>query len=363
MSNDRSSVVLCQTAIGDYRQAFLDVVRARLGSRFLAWAGSRYFEPTTETRVELGDSLRPLGNHFIAGRRLLWQSGAWTAARDAGVAVLEFNPRILSVWPLLAWRRLRHRPTLLWGHAWSRSGRSSRSEPVRRLMRRLADGVIVYTQTQQRELSECHPRERVFVAPNALYPAAFMWPAEPSSAPDSFLYVGRLVPSKKANVLLEAFLRVHQDLPPGIRLVIVGDGPLFDSLRARAAEVPQAAVELLGHINDVEILRKLYRHAIAAVSPGFVGLSITQSLGFGVPMLIARDEPHAPEIEAAREGWNAVIYSPSSAEALAQVLLRTAIDGCQRWPTRGEISAVCRDSYSAEAMADGFLHAIEAVAR
>jgi glycosyltransferase involved in cell wall biosynthesis len=228
-------------------------------------------------------------------------------------------------------------------------------------MRRLADGVIVYTQTQKRELVEGHPRERVFVAPNALYPAVLMRPADPDPAPDSFLYVGRLVPSKKADVLLEAFLRVHQDLPSATRLVVVGDGPLLDQMRARAAGVPQAAVELLGHITDAGTLHNLYRHAIAAVSPGYVGLSITQSLGFGVPMLIARDEPHAPEIEAAREGWNAVIYAPSTSEALAEVLLQAAREGCQHWPTRSEISAACRDTYSAEAMADGFLGAIEAV--
>lgn len=354
--------MLCQTTIGDYRQAFLDVVVARLGPRFLAFAGSRHFDPTIATQVELGDSLRPLDNYFVLGRRFLWQSGAWTAAQGAGVAVLEFNARILSVWLLLVWRRLRNRPTLLWGHVWSRSGRSSRSKPLRRLMQRLASGVIVYTQTQGLELSEGHSHERVFVAPNALYPAALMCPAEPSSTPDSFLYVGRLVPSKKPDVLLEAFLRVHQDLPPGVRLVIVGDGPLFDSMRARAAECPGAAVEMLGHIKDVEALRHLYRHAIATVSPGYVGLSITQSLGFGVPMLIARDEPHAPEIEAARDGWNSVLYAPSSAEALAVMLLQTARSGSEVWPTRGEISASCRDGYSAEAMADGFLQAVEAVA-
>ena len=230
-------------------------------------------------------------------------------------------------------------------------------------MRRLADGVIVYTQAQQRELCECYPPERVFLAPNALYPAALMRPAEPTSDPDSFIYVGRLVPSKKADVLLEAFLRVHQELPFGIRLVIVGDGPMLNSMRSRAAEVPGAAVEMLGHIADAETLRELYRRAIAAVSPGYVGLSITQSLGFGVPMLIARYEPHAPEIEAARDGWNAVMYAPSTVEVLASVLLQAASDGRQRWPSRIEISAACRKSYSAEAMAEGFLHAIETVAR
>ena len=356
-------IVLVQTAVGDYRQAFLDVVLSRLGAQFRVYAGAEYFEPSTKTRVSIGNALRPLRNRFLFGRRLLWQSGSLAAARGADVAILEFNPRILSVWLLLILRRLRNRPTLLWGHAWSRSGRSSRSEPVRRAMRRLANGAIVYTRTQQRELSEVDSPDRVFVAPNALYPAELMQPAEPTSPPDSFLYVGRLVPAKKPDVLLEAFLRVHEELPAGTRLVIVGGGPLLASMRARAAEAPEAHVEFQGHTTDVDVLRHLYERAIVAVSPGFVGLSITQSLGFGVPMLISRDEPHCPEIEAARHGWNALAYSPSSPESLARILLQTALEGGSAWASRSEISADCRDRYSAETMAAGFLEAIEVVGR
>jgi glycosyltransferase involved in cell wall biosynthesis len=230
-------------------------------------------------------------------------------------------------------------------------------------MRRLASGVIVYTGTQLRELCDDDSPTRVFVAPNALYRANVMQPLEPLSEPDSFLYVGRLVAAKKPDVLLEAFLRVHRQLPQGMRLVIVGNGPLLDQMRARASEEADADVEFRGHVANVEDLRQIYGRAIAAVSPGFVGLSCTQSLGFGVPMLIAHDEPHSPEIEAARDGWNALIYAPSSAESLARVLQDVANAGMGAWPARSEIAAACRESYSAEAMADGFLAAIEAVAR
>jgi glycosyltransferase involved in cell wall biosynthesis len=344
-------IVLCQTAVPDYRQAFLEVLLSRLGPQFRVYAGEEYFDRSTKTRIRIGDALSPLRNRFLFGRRLLWQSGSLAAARGANVAILEFNPRILSVWLLLIWRSLRNRPTLLWGHAWSRSGRASRTEPVRRAMRRLAKGVIVYTRTQQRELSECDTPGRVFVAPNALYLAEFIQPAEPPSPPDSILYVGRLVPAKKPEVLLEAFLRIHQELPTGTRLVIVGQGPLLSPMRDRASEVPEARVEFLGHVSDVDALRRLYGRAIVAVSPGFVGLSITQSLGFGVPMLISRDEPHAPEIEAARHGWNAFMYAPSSPESLARALLQTALNGGWGWASRADISADCRNRYSAEALA------------
>jgi hypothetical protein len=80
-------------------------------------------------------------------------------------------------------------------------------------------------------------------------------------------------------------------------------------------------------------------------------------------MLVSRDEPHGPEIEAAQHGWNAFIYAPSSPESLGWILLQTAVDGGWRRATPAEISADCRDRYSAEAMVDGFVQAIQAVGR
>lgn len=48
-----------------------------------------------------------------------------------------------------------------------------------------------------------------------------------------------------------------------------------------------------------EDIYDVYANALVSVSPGYVGLSLTQSLSFGVPMLIAIDEAHVPEIDAA----------------------------------------------------------------
>ena len=232
-------------------------------------------------------------------------------------------------------------------------------------MRRLSDGVVLYTYSQAREMAEHDAATRTFVAPNAIYRAGEMIAAVPASPPNSFIYVGRLVPAKKPDVLLDAFIDAHQELPSSTRLVVVGDGPMMASLRGVAARSPVAdRVEFLGHVSDHAILQKLYATAIASVSPGYVGLSLTQSLGFGVPMMIARDEPHAPEIEAARDGWNSFIYSPSTSESLARALIATAgrrDDSVIRGVRRS--SRDCRERYSAEAMARGFVLAAEAVRR
>jgi len=356
----RLAVALIQASISDFRQAFLEILIERLGDDFDAYAGAVYFDGTTRTRVQIGSRLHSLGNHFLFGRRLLWQSGAVSAALRPDVVILEYNPRILSVWVSLLLRRIRRRRSLLWGHAWSRRGAGSWTNRVRSLMRWFADGLIVYTDEQARDIASNWPTRPLFVAPNSMYRRDQLQPVDGSGGND-FLYVGRLAASKRPILLLEAFGKAIDRLPADSRLVFVGEGPMDLELHELAATVPAGRVVFEGHVADPERLRAMYARSLMSVSPGPVGLSVTQSLGFGIPMIIARDEPHGPEVVAAVEGFNAEFFAPSTAEALADCLVEAASEP-GTWRARSAaISEACRTKYSAEAMADGFVTAIQAM--
>lgn len=86
---------------------------------------------------------------------------------------------------------------------------------------------------------------------------------------------------------------------------------------------------------------------------------MTQSLGFGVPMLYGSDQPHAPEVELAIDGENAVSVSSESVEEWSAEIRRVWAER-EVWSARREqISAGCRAKYSIETMARGFAAAIE----
>ena len=105
-------------------------------------------------------------------------------------------------------------------------------------------------------------------------------------------------------------------------------------------------------------LEHYYEYAVAALSPGCVGLSIVQAGAFGLPMLYASDEPHGPELEAAEEGFNALSVDSDDPSALARAMVGIAADA-QIWSQRrDEISRRVRERYSVEAMADGFVNAL-----
>jgi rhamnosyl/mannosyltransferase len=92
----------------------------------------------------------------------------------------------------------------------------------------------------------------------------------------TLLFVGRLVPYKGVDVLIDAMRGVEATA------LIVGDGPLRAELEARAASAGVAArVRLLGNLDDEEVVAQL--HACDA----FVLPSLTRQETFGVVQLEA----------------------------------------------------------------------------
>jgi glycosyltransferase involved in cell wall biosynthesis len=227
-------------------------------------------------------------------------------------------------------------------------------------MRRLTDALVVYTETEARELRARMPGAEITATPNALYSVNEIGPA-PGASPCTFVYVGRLVESKKPGLALDAFLRVRRDLPLDCTLVFIGDGPLRLQLQstARVARA-QDRVRFLGPCDatDTALLRSIYGESIASLSPGYVGLSIIQSLSFGIPMILARDEPHAPEIEAAVEGENAVIVESDSPDAFGRALVTVARERDSWLARRPAIARRCAERYAVELMAERLLASV-----
>ena len=72
-------------------------------------------------------------------------------------------------------------------------------------------------------------------------------------------------------------------------------------------------------------------------------------------MILAREEPHGPELEAASEPDNVRFFSRDSTAALAAVLVDTAADREYWRSRRDEISAPVADRYCVETMVESFM--------
>jgi glycosyltransferase involved in cell wall biosynthesis len=351
------SVVVVQTTVPSYRVPVVEALAARLDGRLLVLAGRDDFA----TGVRLAGphpNLVVVPNVYLAGRRLLWQRRCVWRALRAPVVVLDLNPRILSSWPILVLRKLAGRRTVLWGHAWPRRGPDARSDAVRGAMRRLASGIAVYTETEARALQRRHPRVPVVAAPNGLYRGEAAGAARDDVPPTDIVFVGRLTPAKKPELFLRSFAAALPALPPDVRCVFVGEGTLRSPLEDEARRLPSERVAFLGEITDFERLKAIYATAIASVSPGYVGLSLIQSLWFGVPAVIARDEPHSPEIEAAVENETCVLFDSDSVEAMRDALVSVVTQRAAWLERRDALAEATARRYSVDALVDGLLSAV-----
>lgn len=352
-------ICLQQPIITDYRMGLFLLLKQEWGEDFQIYAGDADFGGSPVSTAAAWEHFQHVDNIYLLGGRFLWQKGCFRSLLSAEVAILNGNLRMLSNNLLLLLRKCLGRRTVLWGHA---EGQNALAAALRGCYLRFCDGFIAYTESQAMMLRKRYPWLKVWEAPNSCVFAKDCRPVDASlDEVNSFLYVGRLVEKKKVRLLLDAFIEgvTSGVLNNDIRLVFVGDGAERSSLENRVRESGLLdRVEFVGHISNIEELRGYYARAICSVSPGYVGLSATQSFSFGVPMLIARDEFHSPEIESCKEGFSAEFFNSDSTAALLRELQRMAEGKHVMLNKREEVSGWAASHYSFEIMRDTFVKLI-----
>ena len=349
-------LTIIQTVAPDYRNLFFQRLKDVLKDRFELYAGNESFETSIKTQSKIHKEVK---NHFLWKRKFLFQTKIWHLLFKDDVIVLELNPRILSNWLFLIIRKILSKPTVLWGHAWPRNGKKAKSDILRHWMRKLGDKIIVYTHRQKKELQEKMPGKEIEAAPNALLKSSSMQTEQNATAKD-LIYVGRLVAAKKVYFLVKAFHHALNLIPDDAKLFIVGDGEEKEKIQQYINRHNLSnRIQLLGHISDYKTLKKLYTHALFSISPGYGGLSITQSFGFGVPMLISKTENHSPEIEAVKEGINALFFKTDNLDDFARKLQMIYQEREYWLKKREKIVDFCQKNYSVEAMAQVFINLIK----
>jgi glycosyltransferase involved in cell wall biosynthesis len=351
--SSRSTFSMYLAVLPSYRRECVNLLRERFGSSLQLFVSAAHLDASVKTGIDRR-YYHEIGMRRILGGRAFLQTGAWRKAVASQTLVIDLNPRSLTAWLMLGIRALLRRRTLVWGHLYPVAGPSSFTAKLRLLMRRLADGTITYTYSSRQQAAADLPGKPVWVAPNSLYPAAEIVPAA-AGPRDSVLYVGRFAPAKKVELLVRGFAELLPSCPDA-RLVLIGGGETEQAVRVLVTELGIADhVELPGWLEGDSALRPYYDRAFCTASPGFAGLGLTQSLGYGIPCAVARGERHSPEIELADTG--AVLWFESDDEISLGATLHAMHAARAHLPLE-EVSSRVRQLYSAEAMANGLACAL-----
>ena len=125
---------------------------------------------------------------------------------------------------------------------------------------------------------------------------------------DYFLLAGRLIPYKRADIVVEAFNRL------GLPLKVAGTGTELDSLRAVAGP----NVEFLGRVSDQE-LKDLYSHCQALIFPPEEDFGIVplEAMAAGRPVIAYRK---GGAMETVVEGETGIFFDRQDTQSLVDAI-------------------------------------------
>jgi glycosyltransferase involved in cell wall biosynthesis len=169
-----------------------------------------------------------------------------------------------------------------------------------------------------------------------------------------FLYVGRLVPVKRVDVLIEA-VRLASANGPDIGLLVVGDGTERKRLEEQACDLPQ--VHFVG-FKEWRDLPRYYGIADLFVLPSDVepwGLVINEAMASGLPAVATRIAGAARDLIV--EGQNGFLVPAGDAATLASILKQVCVSK-NYLSTLGRTAQIVSQAWSYGAAVEGIDRAL-----
>ena len=171
--------------------------------------------------------------------------------------------------------------------------------------------------------------------------------------------VGRLVPVKRFDVLIDALVAVHRRHPT-LEATIVGEGYERQALEARvAAAGAREWLHLPGRLDDEELVQ-LYRQAWVLASSSARegwGMTVTEAAACGTPAVVSRIAGHVDAVGHGETGYLA--HGPEGLVAYLDLVVSN--EGLRRRLGRGALQQAARFSW--ESTARGTLEALAVEAR
>ena len=238
-----------------------------------------------------------------------------------------------------------HPPMLSPGRLWNL---------LRRLTYRYADEVIALTrESAQWLVQHCHVKE-VSIIPNAV-----VWPisvAPPVLCPSTLcdperrllLAVGRLVPQKGFDFLIEAFKNVAHGFP-NWDLVILGEGPARPLLEKRIEELNlHDRIALPGRVGNVsEWYARADTYVLSSRFEGFP-MTLIEAMASGVAVVSYDCETGPRDVIDA--GWNGLLVAPVGDVAELAKALTSMMEDAQRRKQMASRAVVVREKFSSDAI-------------
>jgi L-malate glycosyltransferase len=300
---------------------------------------------------------------------LLWQPIS-PKVSTADLVVLMQESRMLSNFPVIARGMTGLRRVALWGHGLDfEQKHGSRANRFKLFYSRRVHWWFAYTQGVADVLVAAgFPRAHTTVVENSIdtellrHTSAMLAPVPRQELKrrlgmgvgPTAVFCGRLYHRKRIDFLLKASLRIRERIPD-FQLIIIGDGPDNEKVRAFASENPW--LHDMGARFDENIV-PYFRVADVSLMPGAVGLSILDAFALETPLVTTRVADHGPEIEYLRQNVNGIMT-----ENVLDAFVEAAVSVLSSPSLRDRLKQGCRESashYTLENMVRNFRRGVHA---
>ena len=226
---------------------------------------------------------------------------------------------------------------------------------LERLILNLPAAVIhTVSDTSKKDLGQFNASDRtIVVIPNGISLRDYKSVPELDSRKHQAVFVGRLVFYKNLETLMVAWKEVVRCIP-GAKLVIMGNGPMRESLKSLATNlgIPRS-VEFLGWVDHITKLRSLTGSSILvfpSVREGF-GIVILEAFACSRPVIVS-DLP--PMNELVEDSVDGLAVDPYDAKAWAEsiVTLLQSPSLCEKMASHG--LAKVQKSYTIQSVVNRF---------
>ncbi len=336
-------VVCFQQRLTHYREAFFQLSRESLAERGIRF-DLVHGRPDAAAQTKNDRGNLPWAHEVkevtlkLGGTSGVWVPMAKRMPSPELVIVTQEN-KLLANYAWLLRRHLGGAKVALWGHGrnFQTDAPAGLREKWKKLLVGRVDWWFAYTQaTRDILLSNGYPDGRITVLDNAIDNEAFQVNLASITASDLAglrarvgagdtapigLFCGSLYPDKRIGFMIDAADRIRAAIPD-FGLVVIGDGPGADEVKAAAVSRPW--LHWMGALKGRE-KAAWFRLASVVMNPGATGLHILDSFCAGVPLATMADSRHGPEIAYLESGMNGLIVL-GGASHYAQAIVRLLRD-------------------------------------
>ena len=304
-----------------------------------------------------------------------WPQCKLATKKYSDVLIMTWNVQYLTLVPAIMRAKANGVKTILWGHGYSKNESKWKSW-IRSSVGKLADALLFYNQsTADYFVEHGFNKKRIFVAPNSLDQTEIQacrqhWLSDARLLDDfrrenkipgpNILFVSRLHPQNRLELLIDAVARMKTDYPT-ISVNVIGNGEQEQQrIKQLAGEAGLADnVRFLGAIYEETNIAPWFLTADVFCYPANIGLSLLHAFGYGVPVITSDDtKSQNPEIDAFNDSENGLFFRHGSSEDLENRLRIIIDDRSLNEKMSRHARSTVLERFNVKTMVDGMENAI-----